>query len=226
MPPSGSDGPGTGQPDAGDPTAGPPTDLGEGDGSDVVTVGDSWMARDAIEGSLDTVTGRTYRHHAVPTVRLLAATPPPSIPSQWDAAVRQDANIKTVIMTGGGNDILESSSLITDCERGGSRCADRLAEIVDALSALWAEMAAAGVEDVVYVAYANDASSAGQSLADTERNGIAAACAAAALRCHIQPTTDLVRGQYLSDGVHPVKAGYVRIAEAVYDLMTRRGMRR
>jgi hypothetical protein len=93
-------------------------DLGKGDGSDVVLIGDSWMSNTlqlegtggGISPALIKVSGQRYRNYAVQGVMLLSfSTFGPAIPSQWDAAVRANSKIKTVVMTAGGNDIIQSA---------------------------------------------------------------------------------------------------------------------
>lgn len=207
-------------------------DLGEGDGRDVITIGDSWMSNslftgNAIEGALDRLTMRPYRHYARQGVMLLSGSLVfgPAIPTQFDAALRADDDIKTVIMTGGGNDILQNPELQADCEEGGDACAAKLAEISAALESLWQRMADNGVEDVIYIGYASDAGSSAEDITNVNKNGVAELCAAAPLNCHIIDSTPLVMGDF-TDGIHPTRAANDRLARAIYELMEERKIRR
>src|SRR5262245_1195125 len=156
------------------PTAGtvamPRMDLGKGDGRDVITIGDSWMNNtlltgSAIEGALDRLTMQPYRHYAVQGVLLLQASAfGPAIPSQYATAKRQDPDIKTVLMTGGGNDIIQNASVQSSCNSGGEACKQKLMEITEALNKLWTQMAEDGVQDVVMVRYSADAGSTDDSV--------------------------------------------------------------
>ena len=100
-------------------------DLGKGTGSDVVTIGDSWMdyllGGGGIEGGLDRA-GTNYRHYALSGTQLLDGV----IPRQYDRAKAANPDIKTVIMTGGGNDIMFSGACSTS-----EGCAAKIKEIGD-----------------------------------------------------------------------------------------------
>ena len=213
------------------PTAGaggearpPREDLGKGDGHDVVTIGDSWMSlgRTGIQQSLVRISGQPYRTKGVGGTRLLNE----AIPRQYMAAKTENADIKTVVMTGGGNDIIQVPGLRDDCANGGEMCSMVLDQILDRLEMLWAEMATDGVQDVIYVEYSNPEGK-NVDFALPSGDSAPARCAAvpAPLRCHILETLDIVMGD-IPDGVHPSAAGYDRIGQAVHELMIAEGMRR
>jgi hypothetical protein len=217
-------------------------DLGAGDGSDVVMIGDSWMSQlsagSAIQGGVLKASGQPYRQYAIGGTTLLGGGASGllagffgedfeflTIPEQYQKAVDENANIETVIMTGGGNDILQNS-LQSDCEQESDACGTKVVEILDALSALWSDMAEDGVQDVIYILYATPA---GESVdfALPDGDSAVARCAAvpAPLRCHIVETLDIVMGD-IPDGIHPSQAASDRIGQAVYELMLEKGMRR
>jgi len=128
-----------------------PEDLGKGNGSDVVAIGDSWMSYDAgtgIQDSLKKVSGQLYRVYGVGGTQLLNG----QIPNQYAQARRDNGNIKTVIMTGGGNDLLRSNARV-DLATAGPLTRMRIDEIADRLASLWAEMGKDGVQDIVYIFY-------------------------------------------------------------------------
>ena len=199
-------------------------DLGMGDGSDVITIGDSWMSLGTagIQQSLLRASGQRYRTYGVPGTQLLNG----QIPGQFTRAKMANPDIKTVVMTGGGNDILQTG-LSAECGMGGPRCDPQLMKIGEGLAALWKQMGEDGVQDVVHVMYA---AVAGDGLKDQETNNmmLAALCAAATpVRCHLLNTDALIPTEAdLRDGIHPTDAGYDRIGKAVYELMTKEGMRR
>jgi hypothetical protein len=228
---------GGGSADASADAAVPPrTDLGKGDGSDVVLLGDSWMSNTlqfegtggGIAPSLINLTKQSYRNYAVQGVMMLEADLfGPAIPTQWDDAVRRNPNIATVVMTAGGNDIIQDSSVSAACESGGPACTKKLADILAALESLWARLSASGVKDIVHVTY----SSAAGSVKDFDKNvdDLAAACAAvpAPTRCHLVKSTPLVAKSDLAiDGIHPLKSANDRIASTISALMGAAGMRR
>lgn len=209
-------------------------DLGEGDGSDVITIGDSWMSLsltptsgNGIQQSLRAASGQPYRAYGIPGTRMLAGSIlGPAIPDQYTGAKGDNADIKTVVMTGGGNDIIQVPGLQEDCDAGGDTCGTEIGKILDSLSSLWAEMAADGVQDVIYVQY-SDPEGNDIDFVVPDGDGVPKRCAEvpAPLRCHRLETNVLVM-QDIPDGIHPSAAGYTRIGEAVYEMMVEQGMRR
>jgi len=209
----------------------PRPDQGEGDGKDVIAIGDSWMSLtlgSGIEYSLVKASGnRPYRLYGVAGVEMLKANLfGAPVPQQYENAKTADADIKTVVMTGGGNDIIQNG-LQTDCANGGSMCAAKLMEVGVKLHDLWYEMADDGVTDVIYVLYAKSAGS-GVKEDPARTQALIDLCDGVPepLRCHLLPTDDLVNGELMLDGIHPSAAAYDRIGAAVYDLMVSEGMRR
>lgn len=222
-PPVGADGSTieSGQPDDG---VAPRADLGVGNGSDVITIGDSWMNAflAGIQQSLVRVAMQPYRTYGVGGTRLLNG----QIPRQYTQAKQANPDIKTVIMTGGGNDIIQVPGLQENCEMEGEQCGEVVTDILDGLSSLWAEMAADGVQDVVYVMYSEpDSNDVDFEMPDGDSAVVRCAEVPEPLRCHTLATGTIVMGD-LPDTIHPSGAGFDRIAVAVYDLMVEQGMRR
>jgi hypothetical protein len=210
-------------------------DLGAGTGSDVVLIGDSWMSNTLqIEGtggglapSLIAASKKPYRNYAVQGVMMLMAdTFGPAIPSQWDQAKGINPDIKTVVMTGGGNDIIQNATLQADCMAAGPMCKMVLGQISDALNALWTKMADSNVQDIVYIQYANDVGTVDPSLRGDKGVMTPALCTSGRVRCHSVDSTDAVMHQIAADGIHPLQAANDRLAQVVYSLMTTEGMRR
>jgi hypothetical protein len=191
-------------------------DLGKGDGKDVVTIGDSWMNLivTGIEPSLDKASGQRYRHYAVPGTLVLNE----QIPNQFKSAVQENPDVKTIVMTGGGNDILTSS------------CADEACNsIVDdvgkRLETLLLDMNDAGVQDVVIIGYTYPADMTKHESLDHSREVSLKTCVPTSMpRCHFVDSSKL--DFMLQDGIHPNAAGCDLIAKTVFDLMTSEGMRR
>jgi hypothetical protein len=210
--------------DGGAGDAGQRADLGKGNGKDVITIGDSWMLLifSGIQESLKKASGQPYRTYGLAATQVLTG----AIPGQFDSAVRADPNIKTVVMTGGGNDILLSGAG-ADCETGGPNCTAQLDKIAKALDTLWDKMSKAGVQDVVHVMYSAAAvkSNPVKNLpAHNER--IRQMCQShPPMRC-FQLNTDALAVQLRADGIHPTDAEYDKIGKAAFDLMVKEGMRR
>jgi lysophospholipase L1-like esterase len=193
-------------------------DLGKGEGQDVVTIGDSWMdyigGGGGIQAGLDRA-GTRYRHYALSGTTLLSG----QIPSQYTQAKGAGADIKTVIMTGGGNDVMFSGGCNT-----AELCEMSVAQIQAGLDKLWTEMADDGVKDVIYIAYSADAGTAPTGTRPKDVKPVPI-CLTGRILCHNLQTTELVMGQ-LVDGIHPTAAANTRIAEALLKMMEERKMRR
>jgi hypothetical protein len=240
----GSNAPGDGGPGAnesgdagsdGAPAEMPHADLGKGTGTDVILLGDSWMSNTLqVEGTgggiapaLIAVAGVPYRNYAVQGVMMLMAdTFGPAIPTQYPAAKAANPDIKTVVMTGGGNDIIQNPTLQSDCQMGGAMCKQTLDQIGQALNTLWTQMAADGVQDIVFINYADNVGSTAQSLRGDGGVPTPSICFSGKVRCHEVDTTAAVMSQIAADGIHPLQAANQRIATQVYALMTQEGMRR
>ncbi|MBN1654707.1 MAG: SGNH/GDSL hydrolase family protein [Deltaproteobacteria bacterium] len=200
-------------------------DLGEGDGQDVITIGDSWMNiitnGGGIEGGLDRVTGKRYRHYALAATTVLSE----AIPRQYTSAKAFNPDIKTVIMTGGGNDVIMDMTIIGDCMAGGERCRQRLIEVMNRLAELWSEMSVDGVRDLFVINYSEVAGTGVGDIDVRDEYKEAIAQIPPPIVLHFIETTDIVNGR-LADGIHPTSQACTDIAQAVYDHMIEAGARR
>jgi lysophospholipase L1-like esterase len=197
----------------------PMTDLGKGDGSDVITIGDSWMSiptnGGGIEGALDRA-GTKYRHYSIAGTTLING----DIPMQYDRAKAANPKIASVIMTGGGNDVMFSGGCDTK-----EACTMSAQRIADALDELWTKMAADGVSTVVYIQYSRYAGTAPEDTRP-DMQPVVKVCTTGMIRCISQNTDDLVPAGDTVDGIHPTMPACDRIAKAVLDAMEKAGARR
>jgi hypothetical protein len=197
-------------------------DLGKGDGTDVIAIGDSWMNLGAtgIQQSLVRLSMQPYRVYGVPGTRLLDGV----IPSQYTSAKRANPDIKTVVMTGGGNDILLTGAGV-DRSTAGPATMMQIDMIGEGLVELWTEMGADGVKDIVYIEYSRGGQSEAAVNYATEKlkplcdNNQPA-------RCHWIDSDDFLMKMLSGDGIHPTGAGCDKIATGVIALMEERGLRR
>jgi hypothetical protein len=213
----------------GAPSTPPHEDEGKGDGSDVITIGDSWMSNtlgtgDAIQGALQRLNMQPYRHYAVQGVMLMSASAfGAAIPSQYQTAKRLNPDIKTVVMTGGGNDIIQNPTVQAACNEGTQACVDLLNRISDTLNELWTEMAADGVKDVIYIRYSKDAGSTSDKVRGMQKP--IEICSSGKIRCHSIDSTEAVMAE-LQDGIHPTRAANDRLAKVIWQVMETEGVRR
>jgi lysophospholipase L1-like esterase len=192
-------------------------DLGEGDGNDVITIGDSWMnfLVTGIEQSLERVSGRNYRNFALLGTLVLNE----QIPNQYYSARMQDADIKTVVLTGGGNDILNSPCTGDACEPLVDQVSERLNMLMQT------EMGMDGVEDVILIGYTYPADMGKHASLDYSIMLSGQSCTKNTMpRCHFIDSTQL--DITLQDGIHPDPAGYDLIGTTVWQLMQAEGIRR
>ncbi len=214
-------------------------DQGMGDGKDVITIGDSWMNLDnsvGIQQSLEKISKRDYRNLGSPGTKLLDDV----IPNQYSMAKMQGP-VKTVIMTGGGNDVLQDPALgpiaaVLLSTPGcldtvfNAACKTRIDEVTARLEKLWAEMAKDGVQDVVIIAYTNKALGGEYKMSQAySTQKITPVCnnVPAPLRCSSVETDIVVPDAALRlDSIHPDDATYDKIGAAVWAHMQKLGMRR
>jgi hypothetical protein len=208
-------------------------DRGMGDGKDVITIGDSWMnlGAEGIQFSVEKASGRSYRKYGVGGTRLLNE----AIPMQYAMAKSENSDIKTVIMTGGGNDILQDLAVHFQCIDSAfdsnEVCRGRIDEVADRLSKLWAEMAEDGVQDVIIIGYTRKAGIFGPltKSANYSASKIPPLCEKVPepLRCHVFDSDEFVPSLALRvDGIHPDSASYDAIGEALWEQMQEWGVRR
>lgn len=223
----------------------PREDRGEGDGKDVVALGDSYMrlpdalqrpGREGVDLSLANA-GRSYRTRAYTGASLFPPKPVGVkngvIPGQFESARAEDPNIKTVILSGGANDIDDSdgcNGAATQAELS-EQCKKELDSINAAIDAFIAEMAKAGVEDVVWVGYGPTTTSGNkvvEGAVDYLRTTRKAKCVAndpaLGLRCHY--VDNVAANVPTRDGFHPTSEGYDAVANAVLARMKAEGARR
>jgi len=94
--------------------------------------------------------------------------------------------------------------------------------MLDRLSALWSQMGAVGVKDVVYVQY-SDSDRIDYDFGLPDGDGVARRCGAVPtpLRCHVLATSEIVRGD-LPDELHPSERAYERLGRALHGFMRTR----
>ncbi|MET0341629.1 MAG: SGNH/GDSL hydrolase family protein [Polyangiales bacterium] len=214
----------TAAPDASAPRWADREDLGVGNGSDVIMMGDSWMSgalcfsagcQAGINEAITSVGKKKYRNYAISATQLSTG----AIPRQFTQAVRANKDIKTVIMTGGGNDVLIGGA--------SGESAGKL--IMNELNKLWTTMSEAGVKDIVYIQYsssAGGAASRGTRVDDNAPPPAIPICQTGPVICHSVPTSDIISRSDLADGIHPGRAGNRRIAERVLKILEERKIRR
>jgi hypothetical protein len=204
-------------------------DKGMGDGTDVITIGDSYMQFGSqatglgIQWALESVSGRDYRNYGLSGTQVLTE----AIPNQYNDAVAENPVIKTVIMTGGGNDILLGRldcSVIWD----DASCRPTIDMVQARFDQMRVQMAEDMVEDVIIVSYGYPDNAMLHHGLNYSRMLLPESCKTTDTpRCHyIDPVEELEGYISPADGIHPTKEGYDILGQMVWDLMQERGIRR
>jgi lysophospholipase L1-like esterase len=146
------------------------------------------------------------------------------IPGQYTTTAKQaDPNINTVIMTGGGNDILiGNASCLGNPPPGNASCVTTVNNAAAAADTLLAQMQTDGVKYVVYYFYPRITLSGGAANVDYAFPFIKAVCDkyTGAMKCFFVDTRPPFEGQsWFSDGIHPNDAGQKAIADLVWAAM-------
>jgi lysophospholipase L1-like esterase len=201
--------------------------------SEVVLIGDSYinyinniaprLAALAVEdGAL--MRGQQYRDRAV-AGSSLATGGLSKIPPQLDTALREDPNIKFVIMDGGGNDVLlGEQQCLEDGAEMISSCTEVATKAIATAKTMLEKMRGSGVAEVVQFFYPH-VPAGGADLSDWAIPMYKATCEGAStetFRCHFVDTRATFEGKagYIgADGIHPSAAGADALAEQLWGVM-------
>jgi lysophospholipase L1-like esterase len=206
-------------------------EIGSTPSSEVVTIGDSYfaittvitgvMVHARLNGSLDPQ--EDYRRYELGGTQMSNG----DIPGMFDQAVAEDPNIDTVIMTGGGNDVLIGSANICLQDPPPSEtCLAALDGVFGAAEQLLADMAAAGVQHVVYSFYPHlppgFPPGAKNETLDYAAPIVQELCMNAPVDCHFVDIREAFEGHpeyILGDAIHPTDAGSQVIADLIWATM-------
>jgi lysophospholipase L1-like esterase len=196
----------------------PDCEIGTTPASEVIVIGDSYLA---ITSVVD---------HIQVSARLNGSLGPQESYRRYDAGGTQMGNgqdpaIDTVIMNGGGNDVLIGSA--NGCLSNpppAQACVAAIDVVLEAAEQLLADMAGAGVQHVVYHFYPHLPPGLGATTETVDYAAplVQAVCEAAPVECHFVDLRPAFEGhpEYITfDGVHPSEEGSVVIADLVWGTM-------
>jgi lysophospholipase L1-like esterase len=206
----------------------------QADNNQVVTLGDSiFDLSDKLQGNLERYAGQTFRKYTLNGAQLsndgIGVTP---VVGQYAQAKSDNADIQTIVMNGGGNDILIPVVAQFDPYRCktrwyqfgqlSSKCQnfidDLYVESVDILN----DMDNDGVENVIYLGYyyTKNALLPLKSLkqaVDYGNNILARACVNSTVDCtFINPSSSIVNRDIILDGIHPASSGSRKLADLIW----------
>jgi hypothetical protein len=207
-------------------------------GSSVLVIGDSYMGvsgsppnkvlaariQDNARAAGALADGDNYEDLSVPGTSMASGGITdfllPPIPTQYANANNSDGHIKTVIMTGGGNDVLlgNRSCIDTLAPPESQSCVDTIDNAFGLADTLLAQMATDGVENVIYFFYphlpggglggdkqlSND--TIDYALEGRGDDSLPQLCADAPVSCHFLDTRGLFPDEEVEfqDGIHPI----------------------
>jgi hypothetical protein len=210
-----------------------------------VIIGDSYInwPSHTLPADLATQTGETWRLYAVGGASLQAGgIVPQFISDQFEQAISEDADIKLLVMDGGGNDVLLSDTIkypgSDACKSSGSSrnptCQQIVTDTLAAFRTLIARAAEIGVQNIVYFFYPTvprDTLLGGpepNEIADYARPMWKAECDGASARvggklaCHFVDMVPVFKGHddwFAAADIHPNPEGSAAMAKAIVDTM-------
>lgn len=215
--------------------------------SQVIVIGDSYISwpSHTFPQDIEKASGQKWRIEAVGGMSMatggIGGPLGEYIPNQFDRAIEADADAHTVLMDGGGNDVLVgwlSDLAIESCKETGSsmlpRCQQVVTDAIAAAGKLIDRMAAAGIRDVVYFFYPHVPE--GRPIGGAHPNEILdfalpqieAFCDSreqatdGALRCHFIDMVPVFEGHdpdWFNTDIHPNSDGSKAMAEEVWAKM-------
>jgi len=207
------------------------------DHNNVVNIGDSIFALSGeIQGFLhDNDGGKTFRRYSVSGAELDGGVLAPSVPSQYQTAKNDDPNIDTILMDGGGNDILLPAIAFDpyDCRtqwyewgRLSNSCKNYIDDLyVDGVNLL-NDMGADGVSNVIFLGYYHTKDTWLMQLDNLEEavdygdKRLSDACDNANIDCtFIDPRGVINNNDIITDAIHPATSGSLKIANLIWPVL-------
>jgi lysophospholipase L1-like esterase len=210
--------------------------VSDADNDQVVTIGDSIFALSGeLQDFLESYAGETFRRYTISGAELKGGIVATDIYGQYNIARNDNPNIDTIVMDGGGNDILIPAIALFDpynCKtqwyqfgRLSSTCKNFIDDIyVDAVNLL-NRMHADGVDNVIYLGYYYTKN--GLFLLDSMEEAVdygdmrlAQACRYSAANCKfVDPRASINDNNIILDGIHPNTEGSRKLANLIWPVL-------
>lgn len=204
----------------------------QADNNQVVTLGDSiFDLSGEIQTILESYAGETFRKYTQNGAELEGGSLTMSVYEQYAMAKGDDANIATIVMNGGGNDILLPAIAFDpyNCKtqwyqfgRLSRSCKNFINDIyVDGVNLL-NSMAADGVDNVIYLGYyyTKNGLFRVDSLEEAIDYGtakMADACNNTVVSCQFVDSRSSIRDRdIIFDGIHPASSGSQKLANLIW----------
>ncbi|MFD2231422.1 SGNH/GDSL hydrolase family protein [Alkalimarinus sediminis] len=209
--------------------------VADADNDQVVFIGDSIFALSGeLQDNLEANAGETFRRYTLSGAELTGGAIATAIDQQYLEARNDNSNIDTIVMDGGGNDILipaiffDPHNCKTDWWQWGrlsSSCKNFIDDLyVDGVNLL-NSMNADGVDNIVYLGYyyTKNAALRLDSLEEAVDYGdlkLSQACANTTANCtFVDPRSTIKDRDILIDGIHPTSSGSQKLANLIWPVL-------
>lgn len=204
----------------------------DADNDQVVTIGDSIFALSGeLQDFLEDKAGQTFRQYTLSGAELTGGLIATSVADQYRTARSDNPDIETIVMDGGGNDILIPAIALDpyNCKtqwyqfgRLSGKCKNFIDDIYVEGVNLLNEMHADGVDNVIYLGYYYTKN--GIFLLDSMEEAVdygdaslAQACNFSAVSCQfVDPRSTINDSDIIVDGIHPNTNGSRKLADLVW----------
>ena len=202
--------------------------VDDADRNDVITVGDSiFDLSGEIQAFLEEDAGQTFRNYTQSGAELVGGVLARPIVDQYADAKAVNPNINTIVMDGGGNDILIPAIIFDPygCKTHWWRwsisnsCKGLVDDIYVEAVTMLNDMDSDGVENILYLGYyytAGAQSNLHQAV-DYGDYRLEQACSNTTANCtFIDPRPVISSSDIIIDGIHPATSGSKKIADLIW----------
>ncbi|MCP5324846.1 MAG: SGNH/GDSL hydrolase family protein [Oceanospirillaceae bacterium] len=207
--------------------------VADADNDQVITVGDSiFDLSNEIQINLESFAGQTFRKYTKSGAELSGGSVAQSVVDQYAEAKADNSAITTVVMDGGGNDILIPVISLADpygCKTNifrsdiSSNCKALIDDVYVEAVNLLNSMDNDGVQNVVYLGYYHTKNAFYNNLGalakavDYGDLRLAQACNNSTVNCtFLDPRSLIVNSDINADGIHPNSSGSLKLANLIW----------
>lgn len=209
--------------------------VSDADNDQVVFLGDSIFALSGdLQDYLESYAGESFRRYTLSGAELTGGVIATAIDKQYEIAKSDNGNIDTIVMDGGGNDILIPAILFDpyNCKTNwwqwgklSSSCKNFIDDLyVDGVNLLNA-MNADGVDNIVYLGYYYTKNGllfldSMEEAVDYGDMRLSQACNNSTANCtFIDPRSSIRDSDIIIDGIHPSSSGSRKLANLVWPVL-------
>ena len=203
--------------------------VSDADNDQVITLGDSiFDFSGEIQKNLESFAGQTFRKYTKSGAEIEGGSIALSVYGQYAEALADNPNIDTIVMNGGGNDILIPAILFDpyNCRvnwwefgRLSRSCRNLISDIYVSGVNLLNDMAADGVDNVIYLGYyypTNKLSNLRQAV-DHGDSALFYMCQNSVVNCTFIDSRAYINNRdVLIDNIHPTSSGSLKLANLIW----------